>query len=52
MSTHPLLFGLPGRLPTTREVADLVKQGGTSALTDAERRADAASYQEVVCVMK
>jgi DNA repair photolyase len=48
MSTHPLLFNL-GRQPTTRDVANLVRSGGTAALTEAERRADAARYQEVRC---
>ena len=32
-----------------REIATLVKQGGTAALTEAERRADEARYQEVAC---
>src|SRR5436190_12233944 len=35
--------------PTTREVADLVREGGTDALTDADHRADHARYQEVRC---
>jgi DNA repair photolyase len=48
-SRHPLLFDLGSQKPTTRQVADLVKQGGTAALTDAEARADQARYQEVVC---
>ena len=48
-STHPLLFDLGPRNPTTREVADRVKEGGTAALTEAERRADQALYQEVSC---
>src|SRR5215468_11497361 len=47
--SHPLLFDLGSRKPTTRDVADLVKRGGTSALTEAEARADHARYQEVVC---
>src|SRR5436190_17897563 len=46
---HPLLFDLGSQKPTTRQVADLVKQGGTAALTDAEARADQARYQEVTC---
>src|SRR5436190_19759676 len=46
---HPLLFDLEPRRPTTRQVADLVKEGGVSALTDAETRADHATYQEVRC---
>ena len=49
MATHPLLFDLGPRNPTTREVADRVKQGGTGALTEAERRADQARYQEIAC---
>ena len=52
MAIHPLLFDVgrerPQR-PTTRQVADQIKHGGTAALTDAERRADQARYQEVVC---
>jgi DNA repair photolyase len=47
--SFPLLFDLGSRKPTTREVADAVKAGGTGALTEAERRADAARYQEVTC---
>ena len=49
MSSHPLLFDLGAPHPTTRQVADLVKHGGTAALTEAERRADEARYQEVTC---
>ncbi len=49
MSTHPLLFDLGPRLPTTRDVAAAVKRGGAAALTEAGRRADAARYQEVTC---
>jgi DNA repair photolyase len=49
MRTHPLLFDLGSQNPTTRDVAQLVKEGGTAALTEAERRADQASYQEVTC---
>ena len=48
MATHQLLFDL-GRSPTTRDVAKLVKEGGVSALPDARRRGDAATYQEVRC---
>jgi DNA repair photolyase len=43
------LFELGVRKPTTREIALTVKTGGTAALTDADRRADDASYQEVSC---
>lgn len=48
METHPLLFDL-GRSPTTRDVADLVRDGGIAALPDAKRRGDAATYQEIRC---
>jgi DNA repair photolyase len=45
----PLLFDLgPGR-PTTRDVAKSVRLGGIAALTEAQRRADQARYQEVTC---
>ena len=44
---EPLLFDIGP--PTTRRVADLVKAGGVAALTEADRRADAATYQEVRC---
>src|SRR6188768_1549766 len=46
---EPLLFHLGLQRPTTRQVADRVKAGGLEALTDAERRADQATYQEVDC---
>ncbi len=49
MSTEPLLFHLGPARPTTRQIADIVKAGGTAALTEAERRADQATYQEVTC---
>jgi DNA repair photolyase len=50
MSTRSLvLFDLGAGKPTTRQIADIVKNGGTAALTEAERRADAARYQEVTC---
>ena len=49
MATHPLLLDLGTRKPTTREIAGLVKEGGIAALTEAERRADEARYQEVTC---
>lgn len=48
MATHPLLFDL-GRSPTTRDIAELVKDGGVAALPDARRRGDAATYQEIRC---
>lgn len=48
MATHPLLFDLH-KAPTTRDIALLVKDGGVSALPDARRRGDAATYQEIRC---
>jgi DNA repair photolyase len=47
MDCEPLLFDLGP--PTTRRFADLVKDGGVAALTEADHRADAATYQEVRC---
>jgi DNA repair photolyase len=50
VSSSPLLlFDLGPRRPTTRDVALTVKEGGADALTDAERRADHARYQEITC---
>ena len=49
MSSFPLLFDLGSPLPTTRDIANTVKAGGIAALTDAQRRADQARYQEVTC---
>lgn len=49
MQSHPLLFDLGRVRPTTRDVARLVMDGGVGALTDAERLADAATYQEIRC---
>ena len=48
-STYPLFVDLGSPRPSTRDVADIVKRGGTGALTEAERRADEARYQEVAC---
>src|SRR5262249_43108111 len=45
----PLLFDVGSRKPTTREIADQVRTGGTASLTEAERRADEARYQEITC---
>ena len=45
----PTLFDLGPRLLTTRDCANVVKAGGAEALTSAQRRADAARYQEVQC---
>jgi len=49
MEERPLLLDLGPRLLTTRDVARLVKQGGAAALTEADRRADEARYQEIRC---
>jgi len=49
MSTRLPLLWAGATTPTTREIADLVKRGGTAALTEADRRADEARYQEVTC---
>ena len=51
----PALFDLSPRRPTTRQLADLIRQhrganpSGQLALPDAVRRADDAHYQEVTC---
>ena len=49
MASFPLLFDLGVARPTTRDIARVVKEGGTAALTEAERRADQARYQEITC---
>ena len=49
MASFPLLFDLGAAKPTTRDIARVVKDGGTAALTEAERRADQARYQEITC---
>src|SRR5216117_830808 len=50
MASFPLLFDVGSPKPTTRDIARTVKEGGgAAALTEAERRADAARYQEVQC---
>ena len=46
---QPLLFQLSSDTPTTRQIAMIVKAGGAAALSEAQRRADAARYQEVQC---
>ena len=43
------LFPLVWRKPTTRGIADAIKAGGIGALPDPDRRADHATYQEVIC---
>ena len=49
MASFPLLFDLGTPRPTTRDIANTVKTGGTDALIGAELRADQAKYQEVTC---
>jgi DNA repair photolyase len=49
MEESPVLFDLGRQQPTTRDVARVVKAGGVAALTEAQRRADEASYQEIRC---
>jgi DNA repair photolyase len=49
MARFPLLFDLPATPPTTRTIALRVREVGEAALDQAERRADAARYQEVTC---
>ena len=44
-----LLFDRGSSRLTTRQVADRVREGGVGALTEADRRADEATYQEVDC---
>ena len=43
------LFPLAWHKPTTRGIADAVRTGGLAALPDPDRRADHATYQEVMC---
>ena len=53
--SFPLLFdlgssaGADAAKPTARDIARTVRAGGTAALTEAERRADQARYQEITC---
>ncbi len=49
MSEQPLIFDLGKRPPTTRALALQIRQRGDAALDEAQRRADAARYQEVTC---
>ncbi len=50
MAEHPLLFHLPPRPPTTKAIALRIRaEGDEAALDEAQRRADAARYQEVTC---
>ena len=49
MSSPSCSCSTSGRQADDAHIADLVKHGGTAALTEAERRADEARYQEVTC---
>jgi DNA repair photolyase len=49
MAEVPFLFDIQPAPPTTRTIALMVRQGGSAALDQAQRRADAARYQEVTC---
>jgi DNA repair photolyase len=50
MAEQPAFFDLGRRPPTTRTIALRVKHDGAQATIDeAQRRADAANYQEVTC---
>ena len=50
MDVQPLIFDLGKRAPTTRTVALRIRDEGVpAALDQAQRRADAARYQEVTC---
>jgi DNA repair photolyase len=49
MSEQPLIFDLGKRPPTTRALALQIRERGEAALDEAQRRADAARYQEVTC---
>jgi DNA repair photolyase len=49
MDAPLLLFDFGKPKPTTRQIADLVREGGADALDEATLRADSAKYQEVRC---
>lgn len=50
MTDHPLLFDLSASAPTTRSIALRIRaEGDEAGLDQAQRRADAARYQEVTC---
>lgn len=48
MDEQPLIFDL-GRPPTTKTIALRIRDRGDAGLDEAQRRADAARYQEVTC---
>jgi DNA repair photolyase len=49
MSEQPLIFDLGKRPPTIRALALQIRERGDAALDEAQRRADAARYQEITC---
>src|SRR4029077_3579303 len=49
MSEQPLMFDFGKRARTTRSIPLQIREGGEAALDEAQRRADAARYQEVTC---
>ena len=50
MKVYPLLFDLAPQKPTTRDIANRVREvGAQEALPDAAHLADGATYQEVTC---
>ena len=50
MPEQPTIFDLGVRPPTTRTIALKIKhEGPAAAIDEAQRRADAASYQEITC---
>jgi DNA repair photolyase len=49
MADQGLIFDLRKRPPTTRALALQIRERGDAALDEAQRRADAARYQEITC---
>jgi DNA repair photolyase len=49
MADQGLIFDLRKRPPTTRALALQIRERGDAALDEAQKRADAARYQEVTC---
>jgi DNA repair photolyase len=49
MADQQVIFDLGKRPPTTRVLALQIRERGDAALDEAQRRADAARYQEVTC---
>lgn len=49
MAEQTLMFDVAKRPPTTRALALRIREVGDAALDEAQRRADAARYQEITC---